>query len=106
MHLILRRRFVVAAIASVAALAVGGNAIADVIFDNSPPVAGQKRLYRVITAKHSGLNLNVPEASTKSGTQIIQWSGANFMNGQWEILPATGVFVTIRNRWSRQCLDV
>jgi len=89
-----------AVVACAAALTVAGSAVADV-WDDSPPYAGKQRFYQVITAKHSGLNLNVPEASTKNGTQIIQWKQPGAMNEQWE-------FVTnsIRNRWSRQCLTV
>ena len=97
-----------AAVGVVVALAAGGIAVADVIFDLSPPTHGTKRYYHLITAKHSGLHLNVPEASTKNGTQIIQWDGPTFMNGQWELLnpPGVGSRFSIRNRWSRQCLDV
>ena len=62
-------------------------------------------------ALHSGLGLNVPEASTAPGTPIIQWSdGMTSMNGQWEMLPADATpdlsDVSFRNRWSRQCLTV
>jgi Ricin-type beta-trefoil lectin domain-like len=105
---ILRARALVAgAVAFAAALAAGGPAAADVIFDFSPPYTGVKRYYMVIEAKHSGLDLNVPEASTKNDTQIIQWNGSKkFMNGQWEMLPAGNGRHTFRNRWSRQCLDV
>ena len=96
-----------AALAGVVALATGGPAVADVIFDFSPPVHGTKRYYAVITAKHSGLRLNVPEASTKNGTQIIQWANNKDMNGLWETVNNPGMSgSSIRNRWSRQCLDV
>ena len=103
-----RRAALGAAVACVVALAAGGNAVADVIFDFTPPTHGTKRYYELITAKHSGLNLNVPEASTKNGTQIIQWDGDTFMNGQWEAFLGNddGKGGAIRNRWSRQCLDV
>jgi alpha-L-fucosidase 2 len=103
-----RRTLVAAVVACFAALAFGGTAVADVIFDSSPPVSGTKRYYHLFTAKHSGLHLNVPEASTKNGTQIIQWDGTTFMNGQWELHNPPGVSgrFSIRNRWSRQCLDV
>jgi hypothetical protein len=102
-----KRSAVTAALACVAATAVGGTAMADVIFDFSPPFSGTKRYYELVTVKHSGLRLNVPDASTKNGTQIIQWNGAP-MNGQWETLNPPGVSgrFAIRNRWSRQCLDV
>jgi hypothetical protein len=102
-----KRSVLTVALACVAATAVGGTAMADVIFDFSPPFSGTKRYYELITAKQSGLRLNVPEASTKNGTQIIQWNGAP-MNGQWETLNPPGVSegISIRNRWSRQCLDV
>jgi hypothetical protein len=85
-------------------LALGGTAIADAIFENSPPYAGQMRFYTVITAKHSELNLNVPEASTQNGTQIIQWKQPGAMNEQWELVGKAPAL--IRNRWSRQCLTV
>jgi hypothetical protein len=75
------------ALACAVTLALGGTAIADAIFDNSPPYAGQTRCYTVITAKHSDLNLNVPEASTQPGTQIIQWKQPGAMNEQWELGP-------------------
>jgi hypothetical protein len=90
-----------AVIACAAALTIGGTAVADV-WSDSGPYAGKQRYYQVLTAKHSGLNLNVPEASTKNGTQIIQWKQPGAMNEQWEFL-STG---PIRNRWSRQCLTV
>jgi hypothetical protein len=101
-----RRRplLLAAAVACTAAMTAGGTAVADVIWGKSGPYAGTKRFYRVITAKHSGLNLNVPEASTKNGTQIIQWKQPGAMNEQWE---TDGLgFGMIRNRWSRQCLTV
>ena len=98
----LRRPLLAAALACVAAPAIGGSAVADIIFPGSGPYAGTKRTYFVITAKHSGLNLNVPEASTKNGTQIIQWKQPGAMNEQWEYV---GGF-KVRNRWSRQCLTV
>src|SRR4051812_894340 len=82
-----RRGLLGTAVACVAALAVGGTAVADVIFDTSGPYAGTQRYYTLITAKHSGFDLNVPEASTKNGTQIIQWNGPNAMNEEWEFLP-------------------
>jgi hypothetical protein len=100
-----RRALLGAAVGCVAAIAAAGPAAADVIFDLSPPFAGTTRYYQIIKAKHSGLNLNVPEASTKNGTQIIQWDGSTFMNGQWEFV-AKDNGMSIRNRWSRQCLDV
>jgi hypothetical protein len=90
-----------AVLACAAALTVTGSATADVLF-NPGPYEGQHRSYQVLTAKHSGLNLNVPEASTKNGTQIIQWKSPGAMNEQWEFV---GVGA-IRNRWSRQCLTV
>lgn len=106
----LRGRWAVlsAAVACVLALGAGGTAVADIIMSESPPTQGKYRVYRLITAKHSGLNLNVPAASTENGTQVIQWDGDAFMNGQWEWLPATNTSHghSIRNRWSRQCLDV
>jgi Ricin-type beta-trefoil lectin domain len=89
-----------AVLACAAALTVGGTAAADVWL-NSGPYAGTHRYYQVLTAKHSGLNLNVPGASTKNGTQIIQWKSPGAMNEQWEFVGAA-----IRNRWSRQCLAV
>ena len=108
MHRITRRAIVVA-FACVAALALGGTAGADIIFSKSPPRTGHERIYMTLRALHSGLGLNVPDASTAPGTPIIQWSdGMTAMNGQWEFLranPATYV-VQIRNRWSRQCLTV
>ena len=76
----------VIALACAVTLALGGTAIADGIFDNSPPYAGQTRFYAVITAKHSELNLNVPEASTENGTQIIQWKQPGATNEQWELV--------------------
>jgi hypothetical protein len=100
-----RRALFAAALGLVVASAIAGPAAADVIFDQSPPHAGTTRYYQIIKAKHSGLNLNVPEASTKNGTQIIQWDGSTFMNGQWEFV-ANNSGMYIRNRWSRQCLDV
>jgi hypothetical protein len=109
-----RLALVAAALASVVGMALGGTAVADVIFGGSPPVAGKHRFYQTMTAKHSGLNLNVPDASTKNGSPIIQWSDTTVngdsksMNGQWEFLWRQGMGngVSIRNRWSRQCLDV
>lgn len=100
-----------AGLACVAALAVAGTAAGDIIFDQSAPTTGVKRIYIPLLALHSGLGLNVPEASTAPGTPIIQWSGGmTSMNGQWEILYAKGtpyIFeYSIRNRWSRQCLTV
>jgi hypothetical protein len=89
-----------AILACAVALTVAGTAVADV-WGSSGPYTGQQRTYQVLTAKHSGLNLNVPEASTKNGTQIIQWKSPGAMNEQWEF-----VGTTIRNRWSRQCLTV
>jgi hypothetical protein len=90
-----------AILACAAALIVAGTAVADV-WGDSGPYTGKQRYYQVLTAKHSGLNLNVPEASTKNGTQIIQWKSPGAMNEQWEFV-STGA---IRNRWSRQCLAV
>jgi Ricin-type beta-trefoil lectin domain len=90
-----------AILACAVALTVAGTAAADVWL-NSGPYAGTKRYYQVLTAKHSGLNLNVPEASTKNGTQIIQWKQPGAMNEQWEFTST----LAIRNRWSRQCLTV
>jgi hypothetical protein len=90
-----------AVLACAVALAVAGTAVADV-WDSSGPYTGKQRYYQVLTAKHSGLNLNVPEASTKNGTQIIQWNSPGAMNEQWEFLGLG----EIRNRWSRQCLTV
>jgi hypothetical protein len=101
-----RRAVAGAAVACAAALAAGGTAAADVIFDGSPPVAGTTRYYQTIQVKHSGLYLNVPAASTKNGEQIIQWSGTHFMNGQWEWVYGPNNHLGLRNRWSRQCLDV
>ena len=99
-----------AALACVAAVAVAGTAAGDIIFDESPPTTGVKRTYLPLLALHSGLGLNVPDASTAPGTPIIQWShGMTSMNGQWELLgvKATPVLdFAIRNRWSRQCLTV
>jgi Ricin-type beta-trefoil lectin domain-like len=105
------RAAVAAALACVAAVAVAGTAAGDVIFDKSPPTTGVDRTYIPLLALHSGLGLNVPEATTTPGTPIIQWSGGmTSMNGQWEILYAKGtpyIFeYSIRNRWSRQCLTV
>lgn len=99
-----RRPLTVIALACAATLALGGTAIADAIFNDAPPYAGQSRFYSVITAKHSELNLNVPEASTQNGTQIIQWKQPGAMNEQWELVG--GASPSIRNRWSRQCLTV
>jgi Ricin-type beta-trefoil lectin domain-like len=101
-----RRAAIGAAVACTAALAAGGTAAADIIFDFSPPTDGTTRYYQTIQAKHSGLYLNVPEASTANGTQIIQWNGKHFMNGQWEWVYGPGDHLGLRNRWSRQCLDV
>ena len=102
-----RRALVGASVACVAALAAGGPAVADVIFDESPPLTGVKHYYTVIEARHSGLGLNVPEASTANGTQLIQWSGSKkFLNAQWDMLTDGQGRHTFRNRWSRQCMDV
>ena len=62
-------------------------------------------------AKHSQMNLNVPEASTNHGTQIIQWKQPGALNEQWEYVgDQDGWYLaphhSIRNRWSRQCLAV
>jgi ricin-type beta-trefoil lectin protein len=102
-----RRTLLSAAVACVAALAVVSTAAADFFNPDSPPIEGEKRPYSLIIAKHSGLNVNVPEASTSNGTQVIQWDGGAFMNGQWEQLSSPKhAGVAFRNRWSRQCLTV
>jgi Ricin-type beta-trefoil lectin domain-like len=101
-----RRALVGLALASAAALAAGGTAAADYIDPTSPPFEGTTRIYRVIEAKHSGLVLNVPDASTVNGSTVIQWSRPDAMNSQWELLVAPGDRKFIRNRWSRQCLHV
>ena len=97
----MKRHKLSAVLACAAALTVAGTATADVWW-NSGPYAGTHRYYQTLTAKHSGLNLNVPEASTKNGTPIIQWKQPGAMNEQWEFTSDDA----IRNRWSRQCLTV
>ena len=100
-----------AALACVAALAVAGTAAGDIISTLWSPKTGVPRTYIPLQALHSGLGLNVPEASTAPGTPIIQWSdGMKSLNGQWQLLPAAATAdpgdISIRNRWSRQCLTV
>jgi hypothetical protein len=94
-----------AALAVVIALALGGSAVAEFIDPTSPPAEGNQRYYFNITAKHSGLNLNVAGASTQNGAEIIQWNALHHMNEQWEQL-STGSTkgYLFRNRWSRQCI--
>src|SRR5262245_39972927 len=100
-----------AALACVAALAVTGTATGNIFSAWWTPKTGIPHNYIPLVALHSGLGLNVPEASTAPGTPIIQWSdGMTSMNGQWEMLPADATpdlsDVSFRNRWSRQCLTV
>jgi cytochrome c len=101
-----RRTLAGAALAVVLALALGGSAVAEFIDPTSPPAEGNVRYYQTITAKHSGLNLNVAGASTANGAEIIQWMAPNHMNEQWEQLLPKGATLGYlwRNRWTRQCL--
>ena len=101
-----RRTLIGGALAVMIALALGGSALAEYLDPVSPPVEGYQRAYFNITAKHSGLNVNVAGASTKNGAEIIQWNAPHHMNEQWEQLyngSTTGGYM-FRNRWSRQCL--
>jgi hypothetical protein len=94
-----------AALAVVIALALGGTAVAEYIDSTSPPAEGNQRYYFTLTAKHSGLNLNVAGASTQNGAEIIQWDGPSYMNEQWEQLyNGSSQGYMFRNRWSRQCI--
>jgi cytochrome c len=99
-----RRALTGAALAAVIALALGGSAVAEFIDPTSPPAEGNKRYYQTITAKHSGLNLNVSGASTANGAEIGQWYAPNHMNEQWEQLYNGSKGYMFRNRWSRQCI--
>ena len=114
MHLSTQRRFntprkrtiLGAALAAVAALALGGTALAEVFDEYSGPYQGTTRHYYAITAKHSGLNLNVGGASTANGAEVAQWKHVGAMNEQWEKIAFDGKTNSsmFRNRWSRQCL--
>lgn len=80
---------------------------ADYIDPGSPPESGHPRVYYTFKARHSGYYVQIPEASTVNGTQAIQWGRPDSMHGQWEhIFFFNKSGYLIRNRWSRQCLDV
>jgi hypothetical protein len=81
---------------------------AQTYYYSTPPMAGTQRSYHRLKALNSGFYAQVGEASTKNGAQVIQWDGADSMHGQWEIAWGFASYTgaPIRNRWSRQCLDV
>jgi hypothetical protein len=98
------------ALSGVMALAATLTTFAPSVFaDSSPPSAGTHRWYFNIQALHSHFLVQVGGASTKNGAQVIQWDGPGEMHGQWEYMSkfmlGMGAY-PIRNRWTRQCLDV
>ncbi len=101
-------RIALAAALLCAAVPFGGTAIADVLFTESPPTTGVKRVYREVVAKHSSAPVHVEGASTANGARVVQWGRHDAMHGQWERLPVAGQVsqYVFRSRWGRQCMDV
>jgi hypothetical protein len=68
---------------------------------SSNPTAGT----RTLTNAHSGLVMDVSDASAADGAKIIQWTGQQAGNQRWTLTQRAGNVYTVVNAGSGKCLD-
>ncbi|MDA1362079.1 RICIN domain-containing protein [Glycomyces luteolus] len=97
-----RRRFwkVAGLTAAVPAAASAG------LLTASPAHAVQTGTWYFIESRHSGLVLDVLNASTATGAQIVQYSNTGGQHQQFRFIDAGGGYYRIQARHSNQVLDV
>ncbi|MEU7588006.1 alpha-galactosidase [Micromonospora sp. NPDC049230] len=59
-----------------------------------------------VAARHSGKLLDVSNASTADGANIVQWAANGQANQRWRIQDAGGGYSTVTSASSGKCLDV
>ncbi|MEU7751861.1 alpha-galactosidase [Micromonospora sp. NPDC049171] len=59
-----------------------------------------------VAARHSGKFLDVSNASTADGANVVQWAANGQANQRWRIQDAGGGYSTVTSASSGKCLDV
>ena len=79
---------------------------AGVMFGINNKAALAQADYYYIQARHSGQCLNVFNAGTNNGDDVVQGYECKSDNFQWSLIPASPGYYYIRAKHSGQCLNV